>query len=179
MKAFWASVSFSPARLAAYWMLKTTKAARTSQAKEITATTQPTTSLWLAAKITATRKAMSTTVMPSAPIRKPLKGLLAEADEGTDDGESPRDRMHPLSQTPHGEPLASTPGEQPAPLFQEELAQPSGRERDAESDHHKVVGHMYCRGRAERANADLPEEFHAVPERHRLDEPLDVLRIDA
>ena len=64
MKAFCASVSLAPAFLAAFWMLKTTKEASASQKPAMIATTQPTTSFWLAAKMTATTKAMINTIIP-------------------------------------------------------------------------------------------------------------------
>ena len=63
-------------------MLKTTNAASASQKAAMIATTQPTTSFWLAAKMTATTKAMTKTIIPGPLIRSmekpPLAGLDAE-----------------------------------------------------------------------------------------------------
>ncbi len=61
-------------------MLNTTKAASASQKAAMTATTQPTTSFWLAAKITATRKAMTKTIIPGPLIRSTEKPPLDRPD---------------------------------------------------------------------------------------------------
>ena len=69
LKAFWASFSLAPAFLAAFWMLNTTKEASASQKPAMIATIQPTTSFWLAAKITATTNAMMKTSIPGPLMR--------------------------------------------------------------------------------------------------------------
>ena len=78
LNAFCASLSLAPAFLAAFWMLKTTNDARASQKAAMIATTQPTTSFWLAAKMTATTKAMMNTIIPGPLMRNmenpPLAG---------------------------------------------------------------------------------------------------------
>src|SRR6476469_5006661 len=110
LKAFWASFSLAPAFLAAFWMLNTTKAARASQKPAMIATIQPTTSFWLAAKITATTNAMMKTSSPGPLMRnmenRPRAVVSLDVDE-----ELPRDCMSPLSHTGPAARCASTPGE--------------------------------------------------------------------
>ena len=50
--------------------------------RRLTATTQPTTSFWLAAKMTATRKAMMTTVIPRPPDAEALEHAFAGGGRG-------------------------------------------------------------------------------------------------
>ena len=68
------------------------------------ATIQPTTSFWLAAKITATVNAMMKTIIPGPLMRNMENRPVAVVDV---DAELPRDCMSPLSQT--GRPPAALP----------------------------------------------------------------------
>src|SRR5688500_15235004 len=196
LKACCASFSFAPAFFAAFWMLNTTNDASRSQNSAMTATTQPTTSFWLAAKMTATRKAVIRTRRPGPLMRNnpPRAGL-------EEDLELPRDCMQLLSQTQRGAPERfhrrrtpagpqPTAGQPPAgqptvghpsakQLLQEQAPEPAGGQHQSEHDHHQVVADVDGRGRREGAGADLAQQLHAVPQGHGLDEPLDELRVDA
>ncbi|GGH90183.1 hypothetical protein GCM10007170_03360 [Arthrobacter liuii] len=72
------------------------------------ATTQPTTSFWLAAKITATTKAVTRTIRPGPLMRIMENPPLADLE---DDEELPKVRMQLLSQRADCAPVPSTPGE--------------------------------------------------------------------
>ncbi|BCW70094.1 hypothetical protein NicSoilB8_11380 [Arthrobacter sp. NicSoilB8] len=74
------------------------------------ATIQPTTSFWLAAKMTATVKAMMKTSIPGPLMRNMENRPVAVVDV---DAELPRDCMSLLSQTGPAARGASTPGELP------------------------------------------------------------------
>src|SRR5690349_1412963 len=103
-------------------MLKTTKEASASQNRAMTATTQPTTSFWLAAKITATRKAVIRTSRPGPLMRNRENPPRPGVDE---DLELPRDCMQLFSQIPGAARDASTGGEQPPA----DRPNPAGRRR--------------------------------------------------
>jgi hypothetical protein len=106
-------VSFSAARSKRSWArrpaLRTvtnTKVAKASQPKDTMTTIQPMTSFWLAAKITATRKARTRTDMPSAPILKPPpRRAWAPAPDWMDGFWGPRLCMPPILPDTIGAPV--------------------------------------------------------------------------
>ena len=136
--------------------------------------------------MTATTKAMMNTIIPGPLIRSmenpPLAGLDAD---GLERGYPEIAWLHCLKPGPRPAPLpprangALPPPSEREPYFRNSLRSRAGGEQHAQDDHHQVVADVDGGGRAEHPHADLAQQLHPVPQRHGLDQPLDVLRVHA